>query len=250
MTVTHSFDYIQQPDILAHFFWRYAHLNHSQRGYNTSISQASLEDLQQIQHIEKRLRIDNPAHCEFCIITVLDHDDPKVETPFIISFLPKYTARSPFGQATRLMLAFSMKTREVVFLKDYWRVNVDGMMKEGKIYALLESKSVPNIAPFGKGHNVCDHMSLTHTLRDEKWACWSRVMVLLRQYRMSLDVVVRHLILFKCSREFVSAIANTMMGKPSFADSDRITNFSLPQHIKMPILMLMSFIVTSVRVIS
>jgi hypothetical protein len=123
------------------------------------------------------------------------------------------------------------------------------MMIEGKIYALLESKGVPNIAPFGKGNDVRDHMSLTHTLRDEKWACWSRVMVLLRQYRMSLDVVARHLILFKCSREFVSAIANTMMGKPSFADSDRITNFSLPQHIKMPISTLMSFIVTSVRVI-
>jgi hypothetical protein len=28
-TVTQSFDYIQQPDLLAHFFWRYAHLNHS-----------------------------------------------------------------------------------------------------------------------------------------------------------------------------------------------------------------------------
>jgi hypothetical protein len=159
---------------------------------------------------------------------VPNRDDPKVETPFIISFPPKYTAHSPFGRATRPMLAFSMETREVVFLKDYWRVDVDGMMKEGKIYALLESKGVPNIAPFGKGNDVRDHMSLTHTLRDEEWACWSRVMVLFRQYRMSLDVVARHLISFKCSREFVSAIADTMTGKPSFADSDRITNISLP----------------------
>jgi hypothetical protein len=45
------------------------------------------------------------------------------------------------------MLAFNMETREVVFLKDYWRADVDGMEKEGKIYALLESKDVPNIAP-------------------------------------------------------------------------------------------------------
>jgi hypothetical protein len=43
-TVTQSFDYIQQPDILAHFFLRSAHLNHSQRGYDTSVSQASPED--------------------------------------------------------------------------------------------------------------------------------------------------------------------------------------------------------------
>ena len=66
---------------------------------------------------------------------------------------------------------------------------MDGIEKEGKIYAILESKGVPNIAHFGKGNDVSDHTTLTHTLRNEEWACWSRVMVLLRQYRMSLDVV-------------------------------------------------------------
>jgi hypothetical protein len=92
-----------------------------------------------------------------------------------------------------------MVMRDIVFLKDYWRADVDGMMKEGKIYALLEFKGIPNITPFGKGNDVCNHMSLMYTLRDEKWACWSRVMVLLRQYRMSLDVVTQHLTLFSSS---------------------------------------------------
>ena len=170
-TVTESFDYIKQPDILARFFWRYSHLNHSQCGYNTSVSPASPEDLQQIRHVEKRLRDENPAHREFRIIMVPDRDDPTVETPFIISFPPKYTARSPFGRATRPMLAFNTETGEIVFLKDYWRADVDGMEKEGDIYALLESRSVPNIAPFGKGNDVRDHTTLTHTLRNEKWVC-------------------------------------------------------------------------------
>jgi hypothetical protein len=146
------------------------------------------------------------------------------------------------------MWAFNMETREMVFLKDYWRADVDGMEKEGKIYALLESNRVPNIAPFGKGNDVRHRTTLTHTLRNEKWACWSRVMVLLSQYRMSLDIVARHLTSFNSSREFVSAIADAMTGKTSFADSDR--NFSPPQHINMPISTPMSFIVTSARVIS
>jgi hypothetical protein len=42
--VTRSFDYIEYPHILARFFWRYARLNHSQRGYDTSVSLASPED--------------------------------------------------------------------------------------------------------------------------------------------------------------------------------------------------------------
>ncbi|KIM72265.1 hypothetical protein PILCRDRAFT_82020, partial [Piloderma croceum F 1598] len=141
---------------------------------------------------------------------VPDHDVPKVETPLIILFPPKYTARSPFGRATRPMLAFNMETREIVFLKGYWRADVDGMEKEGDIYALLESKDVPNIAPFGKGNDVCDHTALTHTLRNEEWACLSRVMVLLRLYRMSLNVVARHLTSFNSLWEFVSAIPDAM----------------------------------------
>jgi len=59
---------------------------------------------------------------------------------------------------------------------------------EDEIYAILESEGVPNIAPAGKGNDVSDHTTLTHTLRNAKWACWSRVM-LFSQYRMSLDVV-------------------------------------------------------------
>ena len=148
------------------------------------------------------------------------------------------------------MLAFDMETREIVFLKDYWRADVDGMQKEGEIYSLLEAKGVPNIAPFGKGNDVRHHTTLTHTLRNEKWACWSKVMVLLSQYRMSLDVVARLLTSFKSSREFVSAVADPTEGKTFSVDSDRITDFSLPQPINMPTSMVMSFIVTSARVIS
>jgi len=215
-TVTRSFDYIKDPHILAHFFWRYAHLNHSQRGYDTSVSPASPEDLQQIQHVEKHLRKENPAHREFCKVMVPDRSDPEVEKPFIISSPPMYTARSPFGRATRAMLAFDMEAEAIVFLKDYWRPDVDGMQKEGEIYAILKSKGVPNIAPFGKGNDLRDYMTLTQALRNEKWACWSREMVLLRQYRMSLDVVGRHLTSFNSSQEFVSAIADAMEGESFF----------------------------------
>jgi hypothetical protein len=56
-----------------------------------------------------------------------------------------------------------METREIVFRKYYWRADVDGMKKEGEIYTLLESKGVPNIAPFGKGNDVRRHTTLTHT---------------------------------------------------------------------------------------
>jgi hypothetical protein len=134
-----------------------------------SVSSATLEDIQQMQHFESHSREGNPSHREFRAIMVPDREDPSVETRFIISFPPKYTVRSPFGRATRPMLAFGVEAGEIVFLKDYWRADVDEMMKEGEIYERLESNRVPNIAPFGKGNNVRDHTTLMHSLRDEKW---------------------------------------------------------------------------------
>jgi len=249
-TVTRRFDYMKEPHLLADFFWRYAHLDRSQQGYDTSVSPVTQEDIQQIQPFESHLRDGNPSHREFRALMVPDRGDLSVKTRFIISFPPKYTARSPFGRATRPMLAFDVEAGEIVFLKDYWRADVDGMKKEGEIYERLESNRVPNIAPFGKGNNVHDHATLTHTLRNEKWACRSREMVPLRHYRMSLDVVARPLTSFSSSWEFVSAIADAMEGKTSLVESDRMTNFLLAQPINTPISSLVFFIVTSARAIS
>ena len=52
-TVIRSFDCIKEAHILAYFFWHYAHLNPSQRGYDTSVSLVSPADLQKIQYLEK-----------------------------------------------------------------------------------------------------------------------------------------------------------------------------------------------------
>jgi hypothetical protein len=101
---------------------------------------------------------------------------------------------------------------------------VDGMQKEGEVYFLLESKGVPNITPFGKGNDLRDYLTITQTLRNETWTCWSRKMVLLRQYRMFLDVVGRHPTSFNSSQEFVSAIADAMEGKSIFVAFRYITN--------------------------
>jgi hypothetical protein len=87
------------------------------------------------------------------------------------------------------MLAFDVEANKIVFLKDYWRPEVDGMVKEDDIYELSEGKEVPNIPLFGMGNDVLDHKTITHTLRDEEWACDKNDKVSLRHYRMSLDVV-------------------------------------------------------------
>jgi len=66
----------------------------------------------------------SPAHPEFRVIMVPGRDDLKVKKRLIILFPLNYTTRSPFGRATRAMLAFDVEARDIVFLKDYWRASV------------------------------------------------------------------------------------------------------------------------------
>ena len=87
--------------------------NHLQKGYDTSVLCATPANIQAIS-FEQPLREKNPAQREFRILTVLDYDHPTVEKRFMISFPPRYTTRSPFGQATGPMVAFHMGTGEVV----------------------------------------------------------------------------------------------------------------------------------------
>jgi hypothetical protein len=91
-TVTRRFNYDQRPQTLVDFFWHYAHIDRRQRGYNTSVSSASLDDMQRTQSVENRLQDNNPAHLEFCKVMVPDHSDPEVEKPFIISSPPTYSS--------------------------------------------------------------------------------------------------------------------------------------------------------------
>ena len=138
---------------------------------------------------------------------MVDRDSPEAEQRFVISFPQNFKPHSPFARATRPMMVFDIETREIVFLKDYHGVDVDGMKKEGDIGSLLESNCVPNFTHFGKGDKFCSHITFTRTPKNKKRACLSR------KLRISLDAFTRPLTAFKSSRELVSAIADAMEGK-------------------------------------
>jgi hypothetical protein len=214
--VTRSFNYLKQPHILADFFWRYSHLDRHQQGYDLTVSVPSNEEIKQAMLYECRLRNANPAHREFRKLMVPERDNPDQEHPFLISSPPYYASRSPFSRATRGFLAFDLTEGELVFLKDYWRPDVDDVEKEGSIYAILEGKAkVPNIAPFGTGDDVRDHKTLTQTLTTMPWAIPTENLIRLRHYRMTLKVIGRRLTEFRSSREFLGAIADAMEGENS-----------------------------------
>jgi len=64
---------------------------------------------------------------------------------------PCFTSRSPTGRSTRgywgVVVKENMQESEVVFVKDVWRSNVEGVEREGDILRRLHEKGVRNIPP-------------------------------------------------------------------------------------------------------
>jgi len=214
-TVTQRFIYARHSEAPRHFLpeflWRYSHASPCQRGHDPTVRPTLPGEVKKFGNATKQLQKENSCHSEFRIMMIPDRDDPTVERDFLISYPPQHKTCSPFGRATRPMVACDMDGNSV-FIKDYWRTVMPGMEKEGEIYKILEQHKVPHIAPFGVGNDLRDYTTVTHTLRSEDWACWTSEMVQLRLYRMSMNVVGRSLTNFKSSREYVMAIADAMEG--------------------------------------
>jgi hypothetical protein len=207
--VTRAFDYTK-VNYLGLFLQSYnQEVDH--RGHDPSIAIPSANKVNKVADFDQTKLVNhNERHREFRVMLIPDRDDASQESEFLISYPPKYTSRSPFGRATRPMIAYDLAQSRFVFVKDYWRPV--GSDKEGDIYKILVEKKVPHIAPFGKGNDVRDNFTVTDELRDEIWACPTSEMVALRNYRMSLEEVGRRLHEFKSSREFVGAVADAMEG--------------------------------------
>ena len=212
--VTRRFDYTKNPDMLRTFFWRYSHLDLCGQRYDLTDHVAPEEDIQQLGDFEPASWSANSSHHGFRKLVVSNRDNPDEERGCIISYPTYRKPRSPFARATRAILAYDLVARRLVFLKDCWRSDIEGKEKESDIYALLEQAKVPNIAPFGSGDDVRNHATITQNLRNEVWACKTADMVCLRQYPMTLGVIGRRLTEFSSSREFVTAVADAMEGKP------------------------------------
>jgi len=83
--------------------------------------------------------------------------DGKTRKYYIVG-RPTSVLKAPTGRATRGFVAMSVKTKKLVFLKDSWRPDVEGIQPEDHWYRLLrKAKSagcVDNIGAYSHGSDV------------------------------------------------------------------------------------------------
>ncbi|KAI0693651.1 hypothetical protein BC835DRAFT_1352886 [Cytidiella melzeri] len=230
--VSERFNYVDgSSNWLGEFLFRYEHATPEQRGYDVNVQKATHREIQLLktgvnEYLEKfpmykdselAATVNNSypsykvrVHGEAAV----DSSDPGVVNEYIIC-KPFTGGSSLCGRATQGYLAWGVFENDLVFLKDTWRADLEGVMSEAAVYAVLQKKFVPFLPSVLVSGDVClstGHVQCTLTQDYAEGYAWSRPTAWLRRHVRHR--VVQHLALplrmVRNSKELVRAIRNVL----------------------------------------
>ncbi|KAH9015180.1 hypothetical protein EDB84DRAFT_1277390 [Lactarius hengduanensis] len=205
--VTAPIYYDNEPHLLD-FFVRYNHADPETRGHDPTVGPPTEDEVRNARTLS-----DLASAKSLLAVSIADPLHPQQSSRYIIC-APFSRPDIPAGRWTRTSIAYDVRRRKRVLLKDSWRVLLDDVTPEGEIYARLCQHSVPNIPSCSRAGDVGDdayHNSRTHEFVGK----YGGPMQLTphRHYRLVLDTIGRRLENFSHSWEMVSAIYASLVGE-------------------------------------
>ncbi|KAI0247320.1 kinase-like domain-containing protein, partial [Lactifluus subvellereus] len=140
---------------LLEFLWRFNHLSAVDRGYDTTVS--SVEDGEAelaLPKLKTYPKFENLQKGHLHKILVWDDRAPDENPKCYITPSAKWATEALIGRATFGYIAYDVESGNLVYLKDYWRVDHPDVQKEGDVYRELHEAEVPNIARMGRAGDV------------------------------------------------------------------------------------------------
>ncbi|KAL4065668.1 hypothetical protein V8B97DRAFT_2010329 [Scleroderma yunnanense] len=215
-TVTNAFNYVQNPEILVRFFHRFACLSRKDRGWDTSVTPIekkppgiSLDVALEIIMAARKALSSSPASSLFWI-QVRARGDPNADKGPEFRYYIGSRPCCPYSldqRSTRVWKVYSVSTRQVVFLKDTWRIDANDIDPEDVTYRKLHEKNVRNIATVEAFGDV-GYSTVTQSLTDEPW---SKVKEKITSYRLVLKEVGLPLTHFLCTRDLVNTMRDAII---------------------------------------
>ncbi|KAI0262353.1 hypothetical protein BC834DRAFT_829028, partial [Gloeopeniophorella convolvens] len=132
---------------------------------------------------------------------------------------------SLIGRGTSGYVTFDTTLRQVVWIKDYWRVNLPSILPEGETYRRLMNAKVPHIPKIGPSGDVKDirltepnlpissgELQRTRTSEyvSHPWCAGHPVLAPRIHYRVVLETVGRSLSKFESTRELCRAVKDAI----------------------------------------
>ncbi|KAA1467093.1 hypothetical protein DENSPDRAFT_226952 [Dentipellis sp. KUC8613] len=202
--VSERFNFVKNFAPLLEFFWRFNHLSPEERGIDTSVSPATAEEVAMAVKAEFFSEGD-----QLHKLHVKDDAD-NVDHYFLISRPVKY-GTGVCGRDTRGYIAMDMETKDRVWLKDSWRVDVEEMPKEYRIYEKLQKNKVSNIPKYYCGGDIGQQKTRTHEYQRKPWRCGKQRILPHYHYRLALEVIVgRPLRNYSSTRELCVVILDAL----------------------------------------
>lgn len=152
--VTRSFDYRTEPGLLIKFVWRFVSAPQVQQGFDPTAFSRVLEQERDLfleavrSHVQLQLALGPKTPAKNLDSHVDIHHNPGVITRLVVegrSFLvslPLWVSTAVTGRCTVCFWGVDCDTKQVVFVKDVWRTNVEGVEQEGQILKRLREKEV------------------------------------------------------------------------------------------------------------
>ncbi|KAI0270714.1 hypothetical protein BC834DRAFT_819395, partial [Gloeopeniophorella convolvens] len=114
---------------------------------------------------------------------------------------------------------------QVVYIKDCWRIDLPGLVKEGDTYRRLGEKKVPNVPDFGRDWDVCRHGGVVQRTQTQDFVdslgCTGSSAMPHIHYRMVLKTVGRPLREFESTYQLCRAIRDAIVGHAAaFQDAE------------------------------
>lgn len=151
-------------------------------------------------------------------------------TPLVVVSIPNSTGESsqyvvasplpslwaPVGRWTRTSIGYDIQRGQRIFLKDSWRLVIEGVPKEGDVYKKFEDNKVPNVPHCSNSGDIGDdkyHSTQTGCFVNAYCADYTYDLTTHRHYRLILDDIGQPLDQFDRSQDMASAVYAALKGK-------------------------------------
>ncbi|KAI0066746.1 hypothetical protein BV25DRAFT_1820814 [Artomyces pyxidatus] len=207
--VTERFHWRGRSTALVEFLWRYEHLSAEERGHDTTVTEASEDEVDEALPVLEESGhwpdgVPLPLH------KILVHDDETGHDHEFIAPSAVSASMALTGRASAGYIAYDLEKKVCVYVKDTWRIDMDGMEKEGSIYHRLHKHDVPHIPHLVCSGDVGDQKTRTQDYVNAAWACWTRGVIPHRHYRLVLDTIGRAIETFDSTRQLCKGLCDAL----------------------------------------
>ncbi|KAI0689223.1 hypothetical protein BC835DRAFT_1283390 [Cytidiella melzeri] len=178
--VSELFNYIEQPLLLAQFFWCHNHMSDEAKGWDPTAWLADKTDENVFREVIDMFRkkercklpkIEDTFSGNYPVYEMLVED--KKRNMKLLVRCPVFKSTSTVGHATHGYVTVSQEQdHTVLFLKDTWRVNHHLLQTETEVYKLLEKYGVPHVPRLICGGNVKSSDGKAQMTRSEAWTTY------------------------------------------------------------------------------